>query len=109
MAIRIRQGEKRPALAKRCGITYQHLWGIEREHPRHSNPSIELLNRIANALEVPLGEVMEEESEPKEEDSRQQREPNPTTHPEPSRPEPPPTPRRRNDACAAESADVGVA
>ncbi len=88
MAIRIRSGEKRSALAERCGISYKHLYGIENGYEVNS-PSIEVLNRLANALQVPLSEVMDDA--PKDEPKRQ---PNPTSHPEPKRPEVPPHPRR---------------
>jgi transcriptional regulator with XRE-family HTH domain len=106
MAIRIRRGEKRAALAERCDVSYQYVWGIERGAAAYSNPSIEVLNRIANALEVPLSEVMESPERNDEDEPSSTREPHPTTHPEPNRPVAPPTPRRPN---AVASPEVGAA
>lgn len=104
MAIRIRRGEKRSSLAGRCGISYKHLYGIERDY-QVNRPSIEVLHRIATALDVEVAEVMEDA--PKEED-KPKRESNPTTHPEPTTPAPPPTPRRKNGARATDP-ERGVA
>lgn len=90
--IRVRRGEKRSALAARVGISYKHLYGIERGYPENP-PSIEVLHRIATALDVDVAEVMADE--PNEDDAeRERRSANPTTHPEPTRPEPPPNPTR---------------
>lgn len=53
-ATRIRRGIKRPTLALMAEISYKHMWGIEEgKHP----VSIEVLHRIANALEVDISEV----------------------------------------------------
>lgn len=90
--IRVRRGEKRSALAERVGISYKHLYGIERGYPENP-PSIEVLYRLANALEVDIADVMASDDED-DEDERQRRQANPTTHPEPQRPEPPPNPTR---------------
>jgi transcriptional regulator with XRE-family HTH domain len=91
--IRVRRGEKRSALAERVGISYKHLYGIERGYPENP-PSIEVLHRIATALDVNIADVMADE--PTEDDDKRDRRPaNPTTHPEPARPEPPPNPTRR--------------
>lgn len=106
-AIRISRGEKRSSLAGRCGISYKHLYGIEREY-EVNQPSIEVLHRIATALDVDIADVMKEE--PKPEPKPPARESNPTTHPEPNKPAPPPTPRRRNGArTAAADAERGAA
>ncbi len=89
--IRVRRGEKRSALAERVGISYKHLYGIERGYPENP-PSIEVLHRIATALGVGIADVMASDEDDEEEQER--RGANPTTHPEPQRPEPPPNPTR---------------
>lgn len=94
--IRVRRGEKRSALAERVGISYKHLYGIERGYPENP-PSIEVLYRIANALGVGIADVMasDDEDEPVDPPTfPRERQANPTTHPEPQRPEPPPNPTR---------------
>lgn len=91
--IRVRRGEKRSALAKRVGISYQHMYGIERDYPENP-PSIEVLHRIATALGVGIADVMASDDED-DEDEQERRGANPTTRPEPQRPEPPPNPTRR--------------
>jgi len=57
-ATRTRQGLKRSALADRVGISYQHLYGIERGY---NTPAVETLQLIANALGVELSEVTDGE------------------------------------------------
>lgn len=97
--IRVRRGEKRSALAERVGISYKHLYGIERGYPENP-PSIEVLYRIANALDVDIADVMAAD-EDEDGDERERRGANPTTHPEPQRPEPPPNPTRGPNRVAA--------
>ena len=89
--IRVRRGEKRSALAERVGISYKHMYGIERGYPENP-PSIEVLHRIATALDVNIADVMASDEDDEEE--RERRSANPTSHPEPQRPEPPPNPTR---------------
>lgn len=59
-ALRIRRGLKRSALAKRVGISYQHLYGIE---TGFNTPAVETLQLIANELGVELSEVVGGEDE----------------------------------------------
>lgn len=100
----LRNGKKlsRTALAAQVGISYKHLWGIERG--RHdANPDI--LCRIALALDADIDDVMvrrrgEDETAPKP--SAEPRVP--PSRPEPVRPVPPPgEPRgpRRTEAQAS--------
>jgi transcriptional regulator with XRE-family HTH domain len=75
-ALRKQRGWKRRELTERVGCSYSTLYNLERGFTTGSE---ELLQRIATALEVPLGEVMEKKPRRA-----------PTTSPAPSRPIPPP-------------------
>lgn len=53
--MRVKRGERRSTFAERVGISYKHLYGIERgDHVA----SRETLNRIADALAVDVSAVM---------------------------------------------------
>ncbi|MEU4576657.1 helix-turn-helix transcriptional regulator [Nonomuraea sp. NPDC023979] len=52
---RCKAGVKRSALAKQVGISYSALANIENEH---RDVSVEVLNRLANALTVNLRSVL---------------------------------------------------
>lgn len=54
--MRVKRGERRSVFAGRVGISYKHLWGIERNGHVASR---ETLNRIADALAVDVSAVME--------------------------------------------------
>jgi transcriptional regulator with XRE-family HTH domain len=60
-AIRVKRGEKRSDFARRVGISYKHLYGIENGH---TTAARETLHRIADALVVDVAMVME--AEPKQ-------------------------------------------
>lgn len=55
-ALRKRRGWKRSVLAERVGISYQHIYGIERGF---NAPADETLQLIANELGVELSEIEE--------------------------------------------------
>lgn len=55
-ALRKRRGWKRSVLAQRVGISYQHIYGIERGF---NGVTEETLQLIANELGVELGEIQE--------------------------------------------------
>lgn len=109
MAIRISRGEKRSALAERCGISYKHMYGIEQGYAVNQ-PSIEVLHRIANALEVEIDQVLANDEGPKDEPKATPgREANPTTHPSPGRPVQPAQKRRDRTRTAGSGDEVGAA
>jgi len=94
-AMRVKRGEKRSDFAKRVGISYKHLHGIE--CGRHG-AARETLHRIADALVVDVSLVMAADGEMSE---KKKREANPTTHPEPKRPVPPPPAKRKKGSEAS--------
>ena len=55
--LRERKGWTQEDLAKRAKITRSHLSLLEAGHRR--NPSLEVLKRLARALGVPVGELLE--------------------------------------------------
>lgn len=55
VAARVSKGMTRPELAKKIGRSYQHVYGIEREH-NSADPAI--LTRIAEAVGLPIEMVM---------------------------------------------------
>lgn len=57
--MRVQRGASRSTFAARVGISYKHMWGIERS--KHV-ASRELLHRIAEALDVAVSAVMESDT-----------------------------------------------
>jgi len=57
-ALRVRRGWKRSVLAKNAGLSYQHVYNIERGFMSVSD---EVLNTIANALGVDVEEIQADE------------------------------------------------
>lgn len=52
--IRVRQGISQEKLAADAAVDRSYLGGLER---REANPTVDLLDRIADALSVPIGEL----------------------------------------------------
>ena len=55
--LREREGLTQEELAKRAKITRSHLALLEAGHRK--NPSLDILRRVARALGVPVGELLE--------------------------------------------------
>lgn len=60
--LRRRSGIKPGAFAEQVGVSYSHLANVENGH--HKGVSVEVLNRIAAALEVPIEELIAARPEP---------------------------------------------
>lgn len=93
-------GMKRPELARRVGISYKHMWGIEEGN---HTAAVETLQLIADQLGVDIKHVVvpaAADPEPQPQPVEPERKPNPTSHPQPTGPAPPPPPRRKNSATA---------
>jgi transcriptional regulator with XRE-family HTH domain len=46
------------AVAKRAGISKTYLWELESDHAGDKRPSVDILSRIATALDVDLGRLV---------------------------------------------------
>lgn len=56
---RIKQGDKPGSFANKAGISYQHLDNLENER---KEASLEVLYRVASALDVPVRAILRDES-----------------------------------------------
>lgn len=61
---RIRKGLSLQELANRVGISKAHVWELEQN--RAKNPSLELLQKLSTALDVPIAELVGENPESEE-------------------------------------------
>lgn len=82
-ALRKKRGWKRSELAERVNCSYQHIYGLERGFNLGTE---EMLQRIANELNVTLGAVMAKATPPRKAPTRAPSPPNPVPPPRPTKP-----------------------